>query len=335
MPLATLLKKLPEAPPRFVEPMKARLSHIRPTQRRWVYEIKFDGVRAIAIKDGPKVQLISRNRKDLSKKYPGVAAAVAQLECDQLVLDGEVAALDERGRSSFQLLQRVNQPSLAQPDLFYYAFDLLNLHGRDTMRLPLLQRKALLKSLVKGKSDCVRFSDVLPGTLAEITGQLSAYGLEGIIAKDRDSEYEPGRRSDCWLKVKLVLEQEFVIGGYTQPEGTRKFFGAVVVGYYENEKFLYAAKVGTGFDSRLLASLYERFQPIRRDACPFANLGKRGGGGLTPAQFRLCHWVEPRLVCQIKFAEWTSDHHLRQPVFLGLREDKDPREVVREPPSGD
>lgn len=329
-----LLESLPRGKPRFVEPMKAKLDSFQPRGRRWLYEIKFDGVRALAIKEGESVELISRNRKDLSLKYPGVVSALRKLPCREIVLDGEVVALDESGRSSFQLLQRVNQPSVAKPDLFYYAFDLLNLDGRDTTGLPLLQRKALLKKLIKGKTDCLRFSDALPGSLEEVTAQLQRYGLEGIIAKEADSLYEIGTRSGSWVKIKWATEQEFVIGGFTDPEGARKFFGSVLVGYYEGSKLLYASKVGTGFDERKLRSLYQQFQKLSRADCPFANLpeprNRSGRQGLTASQMRFCHWVEPRLVCQVRFTEWTDDGHLRQPVFLGLREDKEPGEVVRE-----
>lgn len=339
MPPKSALSDLPRSSPAFVEPMKARLQRFSAGEKHWVYEIKFDGVRALAIKNRDRVELISRNRKDLSKKYPGVVDAVRKLKRGELVLDGEVVALDESGRSSFQLLQRVNQPSLSQPDLFYYAFDLLNVDGRDTTSLPLLRRKALLKTILKGKSECIRFSDFLPGSLEEVTRQLQGVGLEGIIAKDRDSKYEVGARGGSWVKIKWAAEQEFVIGGFTDPEGSRKFFGSVLVGYYKGGKLLYASKVGTGFDERGLRSLHGTFQKMSRKDCPFANLpeprNRSGRQGITASQMRFCHWIEPKLVCQVRFTEWTDDGHLRQPVFLGLREDKDPREVTRESPSGE
>ena len=336
MPLETVLEGLPRARPRFVEPMKAKLGVFKPRGKQWLYEIKFDGVRALAIKQGRAVELISRNGKDLAGKYPGVVSALRELPGRELVLDGEVVALDKSGRSSFQLLQRVNQPSRSAPGLFYYAFDLLNLNGRDTTSLPLLKRKALLKTLVKGKTDCIRFSDALPGSLEEVTAQFQGYGLEGIIAKESNSRYEIGGRSGAWMKIKWAAEQEFVIGGFTDPEGARKYFGSVLVGYYEGRKLLYASKVGTGFDEKRLRALYRQFQELARPDCPFVNLpeapNRSGRQGLTASQMRFCHWVEPRLVCQVRFTEWTDDGHLRQPVFLGLREDKSPREVVKELP---
>jgi bifunctional non-homologous end joining protein LigD len=156
-------------------------------------------------------------------------------------------------------------------------------------------------------------------------------GLEGLIAKKKDSRYEIGLRSGAWTKVKWGHEQEFVIGGYTDPEGSRPYFGSVLAGYYDGSKLIFAAKVGTGFNAKLLKSLYDRFQKIRTDTTPFANLPERGGV-IGPSQMRFCKWVRPRLVCQVRFTEWTGDGHLRQPVFLGLREDKEPGDVVKETP---
>jgi bifunctional non-homologous end joining protein LigD len=164
---------------------------------------------------------------------------------------------------------------------------------------------------------------------------MKSRGLEGLIAKQRESKYELGRRSGAWVKFKWTAEQEFVIGGYTSPQGARSHFGALLVGYHEKGKLLFASKVGTGFNEKVLKSLYDQFQKMRRDKCPFDNLpekktSSRWGRPFTVAEMKRCTWVEPKLVCQIRFAEWTRDHHLRQPAFLGLREDKDAKEVVRE-----
>jgi bifunctional non-homologous end joining protein LigD len=327
-----LLQSLPPAGPRFVEPMKCRLSDTLPQTEAWVYEIKFDGFRGLAVKEGASVQLISRNNKDLGLRFPGVVAGLRELPCQQLVLDGEIVALDREGRSSFQALQRAGDFGGAGGSLFYYAFDVLNLNGRNTMELPLMKRKAVLKTLLSGKSECVRFSDVLSGPIEELTVAMQHMGLEGLIAKKRDSTYEPGLRTGAWVKFKWGHEQEFVLGGYTDPEGSRPYFGSVLVGYYDGPKLIFVAKVGTGFNTKLLKSLYDRFQTIGRDKTPFSNLPERGGV-IGPSQMRFCKWIEPVLVCQVRFTEWTSDEHLRQPVFLGLREDKDPREVVKEVPN--
>jgi bifunctional non-homologous end joining protein LigD len=200
--------------------------------------------------------------------------------------------------------------------------------------LPLLARKAILQKLCADAGDPLRFSGELGGDPKTLLAEVKRLGLEGIIGKLRDSVYEPGRRSGTWLKIKSVNEQEFVIGGYTPPQGARQYFGAILVGYYENKKLLFAGKVGTGFDTKMLANLYKRFKKEEREDCPFADLPSKQGGqwvqGITPGMMRKMHWLNPVLVAQIKFGEWTRDLKLRQPVFLGLREDKDPIEVVRE-----
>jgi bifunctional non-homologous end joining protein LigD len=328
--LEKLLQGLPAAPAHFVEPMKCRLSETLPKTADWVYEIKFDGFRGLAIKNGDTVQLISRNNRELGPKFPGIVSALRKIPCKQLVLDGEIVALDENGRSSFQQLQRAadfgNRSSIT-----YYAFDILNVNGRNLTSLPLMKRKAVLKLLIAGKSDCIRFSDVLEGSIEELSAAMQKMGLEGLIAKKRDSTYEAGARSGSWIKFKWGHEQEFVIGGYTDPEGSRPYFGSVLVGYYDGPKLIFAAKVGTGFNTKLLKSLYDRFQQLRAEKTPFANLPERGGV-IGPSQMRACKWVQPKLVCQVRFTEWTGDGHLRQPVFLGLREDKEPGEVVKEVP---
>lgn len=338
--LETLLAGLPKAVPGFVEPMKARLSENLPTSEEWVYEIKFDGFRGLALKRGAEVRLISRNNRELGPKFSGVVAALRKLPCEQLLLDGELVALDDKGRSSFQLLQSSGDLENGSAGLFFYVFDVLNVNGRDTTGLPLVKRKSLLKTLLqtvlKGKSDCaedcIRFSDILTGDIEELSGLMRPMGLEGLIAKKRNSLYEAGARSGSWIKFKWAYEQEFVIGGYTDPEGSRPYFGSVLAGYYDGPKLIFAGKVGTGFNARLLKSMHGRFQKIRLHKTPFANLPERGGV-IGPAQMRFCKWVEPSLVCQVRFTEWTRDGHLRQPVFLGLREDKDPREVVKEEPT--
>jgi bifunctional non-homologous end joining protein LigD len=312
--------------------MKARLSTNLPSSDEWVYEIKFDGFRGLALKRGSDIRLISRNNRDLGQKFPGVLAALRKLPCDQLLLDGELVALDQQGRSSFQLLQRGSGSSTESAGLFFYAFDILNLNGRDTTGLPLMKRKALLQTLLRGHSDCIRYSDVLTGNITQLSAIMQKMGLEGLIAKKRNSLYEPAARTGSWVKFKWGNEQEFVIGGYTDPEGSRPYFGSVLVGFYHGRDLIFAAKVGTGFNNKLLKSLHDQFQPLRRPKTPFANLPERAGV-IGPSQMRFCKWVQPSLVCQVRFTEWTHDGHLRQPVFLGLRQDKDPREVVKEIPS--
>jgi bifunctional non-homologous end joining protein LigD len=327
--LGKLLDGLPASTVGFVEPMKCRLLEKLPQGEGWLYEIKFDGFRGLAMKNGAEAQLLSRNNRDLGGKFPGVVRALRKLPCEQLILDGEVVALDAQGRSSFQMLQRAGDPGHQNSGLVFYAFDVLHVNGKDTTSLPLTKRKALLKTLVGGKSECILVSDALRGDVDELTSAMRQLGLEGIIAKKRDSPYEIGQRSGAWVKFKWGFEQEFVIGGYTDPEGSRPYFGSVLVGYYDGERLIFAAKVGTGFNTRLLKSLYDQFQKIRIERTPFANLPERGGH-LTAAQMRFCKWIAPKLVCQVRFTEWTQDGHLRQPVFLGLRDDKNPREVIKE-----
>jgi bifunctional non-homologous end joining protein LigD len=316
--------------------MKALLVEDLPQGEPWVYEIKFDGVRALAIKNKQDVQLISRAAKDLTVKYSELAEALAELPAKQAVLDGEVVAVDSQGRPSFQLLQSYHRAGSKKPPLLYYAFDLVQLEGKDLTGLPLLQRKAMAESLIKGLPSDIRFSASIQSDSQRVVRELQARGLEGLIAKKKDSKYESGRRSGAWLKFKWTHEQEFVIGGFTRPRGSRSHFGALLVGYYEKDKLMFAGKVGTGFDQKLLGALYRQFQKLIRKDCPFANLPEKpssaGGRGLTASQMKACTWVGPKLVCQVRFAEWTRDGHLRQPSFLGLREDKKPAEVVREQP---
>ncbi len=324
--------RLPRRKAAFIEPMKAVLVENVPEGDEWVYELKFDGVRALAIKSGKKIELISRNEKDFTSKFPEVAKALNELPCKEAVLDGEIAALDEEGRSSFQLLQ-AREMSGKRPPIFYYVFDLIQLDGKDLTGVPLLKRKAMAKALLARLPDTIRFSASIQAQSERVLKEMKARGLEGVIAKRKESKYEIGRRSGAWVKFKWTTQQEFVIGGYSGPRGSRSHFGALVVGYYEGKKLKFAAKVGTGFNQKLLKSLHQKFQKLVRRNCPFVNLPEKAGQfgrGLTAAEMKRCTWLNPRLVCEIRFAEWTRDDHLRQPAFLGLREDKRAGEVVRE-----
>ena len=328
-----LVSALPKGKPRFVEPMKPRLVETPPKGGDWLYELKFDGIRAIAVKNGSKVSMLSRNRNELRARFPDIADAVKKLSIQECVIDGEVVALDEQGRSSFQLLQALEMEGRKAP-ICYYVFDLLQLEGRSLIRLPLMQRKEILAKICEDVGDPIRFSGEIGADASKLLAEVKRRGLEGIVGKQRNSVYEPGRRSGAWIKLKCANEQEFVIGGYTPPGGSRKHFGAILVGYYKDKKLLFAGKVGTGFTGKTLSILHKKFQSEARDDCPFADLPSKQGGqwvqGITPSMMRKMHWVNPVFVAQIKFAEWTRDGKLRQPVFLGLRDDKDPREVTRE-----
>src|SRR5256714_611233 len=327
------LKKLQNAKPRFVEPMKARLVDEPPTHGNWLYELKFDGIRAIAIKDGKKVSLISRNGNKLDKRFPEISEAVKDLPVQECVIDGEAVALDEDGRSSFQLLQALEMEGRKAP-LRFYVFDLLQLNAKSLLELPVEQRKQVLAKVCESVGDPIRYSGEISGDVKSLLVEVKRRGLEGLIGKQRGSNYEPGRRSGAWIKLKSVNEQEFVIGGYTPPAGSRKHFGAVVVGYYQNGKLKFAGKVGTGFTEKSLSMLYKKFRAEERKDCPFVDLPSKSAGqwsqGITPSMMKKMHWVNPKFVSQIKFAEWTRDGKLRQPVFLGMREDKRPTEVKRE-----
>ncbi len=324
---------LPKARARFMEPMKPRLVEQLPSGGNWSYELKFDGIRALAIRSGKSVQLISRNEKQLNGRFPEIARACEEIPAEEFVVDGEVVALDDEGRSSFQLLQRGEIDGQDAP-LAFYVFDLLQLNGRSLLTLPLEQRKDLLSRLMPSVNDALRFSGALGGDVAKLLPEIRKRGLEGLIGKQPGSVYEPGRRSGAWIKIKCVNEQEFVIGGYTPPGGARKYFGALLVGYYEKERLLFAGKVGTGFNTESLAALHRMMRAVERNTCPFADLPSKQDGqwvqSITPSMMRKCTWVDPKFVCQIKFAEWTRDLKLRQPVFLGPREDKNAREVIRE-----
>ncbi len=321
--------------PKFFEPMKAKLAESIPPGE-WIYEIKFDGFRALALRGSSEARLVSRNENELGGKFSEVMESLSKLDVRDAVIDGEIVALDEKGRSSFQLLQAF-QLGEKRPPIFFYAFDLLRLNGKDLRDSPIEERKAKLERLLKQSSGTIRYSASLGTDAKKLLAEASRFGLEGLIGKRVGSHYETGRRTGSWIKLKLHQEQEFVIGGYTNPAGSRSHFGALLVGVYEGQELKFSGKVGTGFDEKMLRTLVEMLEKIPLKTCPFVDLPEKRAGrygqGVTAAEMKLCHWVEPKLVCQVKFNEWTRDHRLRQPVFLGLREDKDAKEVVREEPS--
>jgi bifunctional non-homologous end joining protein LigD len=314
----------------FIAPMQALPAEKLP-DGDWLYEIKLDGYRALAFKNGKEVRLISRNQKAFN--YPQLLDALKSLSAERVILDGEIVALDEKGRSSIQLLQ-VYKSSEQRVPLVYYAFDLLFLGGKDLRKEPLSARRKLLAEVLKRAPANIRVSEGLQGSKEDLLRVAQEFGLEGLVAKRLDSVYESGRRSGAWVKIKLTREQKFVIGGYTLPEGGRKYFGSLLVGYQGPKGILFAGRVGTGFSDKVLANLYAKFQKLRAPSCPFVNLPEKSKGrwglGITPAVMKRCQWVKPALVAQVKFTEWTLDDQLRQPVFLGLRTDKEAKDVVRE-----
>ncbi len=316
----------------FIEPMKA-LSADVPPPGEWRYEIKFDGFRALACKSGREVKLLSRTNKDFSVKFPELLEALQQLPLNRFILDGEIVALNNKGVSSFQLLQAC-ELGQDRPPLCYYAFDLLQQGRTNVQALPLEERRGRLQDILENASPLIRYSPSLGFEVDPLLQKAAKLGLEGLIGKRQGSVYEPGRRSGAWIKLKLQRQQEFVIGGYTEPEGARSHLGALLLGVYEKDKLIYSGKVGTGFNEATLRQLHHELAERAQKSCPFTDLPERRtrryGQGMTAAVMKRCHWVKPRMVCQVKFAEWTQDNRLRQPVYLGLREDKKPQQVVRE-----
>src|SRR5437899_8804820 len=315
-PTIASLSDLPSAKARFVEPMKAKLVEKPPATGDWIYELKFDGIRLIAVRADKKVSLLSRNQNDLSARFPEIVEAIKNLAARECVIDGEVVALDDEGRSSFQLLQALQMEGRKSP-VYFYAFDLLQLDGKSLLGLQLEARKKFLEELCAGAGDPIRYSGVIGGDAKRLLEEVERRGLEGLIGKQRNSVYEPDRRSGAWIKLKCVNEQEFVIGGYTPPQGARKHFGAILVGYYDNNKLVFAGKVGTGFTARSLATLHKKFQAEERPYCLFVDLPSKQNGewvqGITPSIMKKTHWINPKYVAEIKFAEWTRDGNLLAP----------------------
>src|SRR5215472_12043944 len=254
----------------FIEPMNA-LEVEKLPEGDWLYEIKHDGYRALAFKGGKNVRLVSRNKKAFD--YPQLLDALKLLPAEHFILDGEIAALDEKGRSSFQLLQIFKSSS--NVPLVYYAFDLLSLEGKDLRKEPLTARRKLLAQVLEKAPENIRLSGELRGTKDELLRVAQEFGLEGLVAKRPNSVYESGRRSGAWVKFKITKSQEFVIGGYTLPEGGRKYFGSLLVGYSSPDGLVFAGRVGTGFSDKLLANLYAKFQKLRQPECPFVNLPEK------------------------------------------------------------
>jgi DNA ligase D-like protein (predicted ligase) len=299
-----------------------------PDDPNWLLELKLDGYRALAFKTDGRVHLRSRNDNDFNGHYPGIVQALESMP-DETVIDGEVVALDPEGRPSFNALQNYGGSGIR---LNYYIFDLLILRGRDVMAEPLVRRRELLeREVLPNLSEPVRYSPELRASLADLIQSVKAQRLEGLVAKNRNSRYEPGQRSGAWQKMRINQGQEFVIGGYTVGGST---FDALVFGYYQNGLLMYAARTRNGFTPRLRAELMKRFVPLETRTCPFANLPEkkagRWGAGLTAANMEDCRWLKPLLVGQFEFVEWTPDMHLRHSRFIGLREDKKAKDVVQE-----
>jgi bifunctional non-homologous end joining protein LigD len=306
--------------PRSLDPMKAQLVDDPFDNERWLFEVKWDGIRLISFIDNGEVSLQTRSRRIVDTEYPQLQAISRLVKAKQAVLDGEIVALDHEGRPSFQLLQNRERDPVP---LQYVVFDVVYADGQRLFKVPLEDRKRLLRNLFADTS-LLKYSEHVIGEGKAFFKAAKQNRLEGIVAKLRDSPYQPGVRSSAWLKIKAVLQQEVVIGGFTAPRASRKYFGALIVGVYEDGKLVYTGHVGGGFDEKTLAELYNLMKPLIVKSPPFSGTPPRANEKPT--------WVKPLLVAEVKFAEWTRDGVMRQPVFLGLRDDVDLREVRRELP---
>jgi len=306
--------------PKSLDPMKAQLLERPFDDDRWLFEVKWDGIRLVSFIDDGKVTLQTRAGRVVDAEYPQLEAISRLVNARQAVVDGEVVVLDEEGRPSFQLLQ--NRGKDDHP-MQYVVFDIVYVDGQRLFKVPLEDRKRLLRDIVRD-SGVLKYSDHVLGQGTAFFKAAQQKQLEGIVAKLRDSPYQPGVRSSAWQKIKARLQQEVVIGGFTEPRASRKYFGALLVGVYEEGKLVYTGHIGGGFDEKTLAQLYKLMKPLIVKQPPFSGTPPRGNEKPT--------WVKPVLIAEVRFAEWTRDGVMRQPVFLGLRDDIDPREVRRELP---
>jgi len=313
--------------PSWLDPELATLTRDRFSDPAWIFERKLDGERCLAFKSGGQVRLMTRNEKEDTSTYPEITGALAAQQASDFIIDGEIVAFDGNQTKFARLQQRLGVrhpgPDLrANVPVYFYIFDVLWADGRDVRPLPLRERKQVLRDLLTFTGP-LHFTEHIDTDGQEYFRQACASGWEGVIAKRADASYRAGRSRE-WLKFKCENGQEFVIGGFTDPRGTRTGFGALLLGYYDpGHQLIYAGKVGTGFSQRTLDSLHGKLEGLERDRPPFdrGHLPRTG-----------VHWVQPRLVAQVGFSEWTTDGQLRHPRFQGLRNDKDPADVVRELP---
>jgi DNA ligase D-like protein (predicted ligase) len=319
--------KSPKLLAEFIEPMQCLLVSKLPQGEEWEYELKLDGYRTLAVKRGDRLLLFSRNKKSFNSRFPAIVAGLTNLP-DDSIIDGEIVAMDESGRPSFNRLQNFSANADA---ITFFAFDLLMWKGENLQKQPLEKRRALLRSRAMQKMPGAHFSESFPVTADQMVSAVRSQGLEGIVAKRRNSFYEPGRRSGAWVKMRIGGGQEFVISGYTP---SSKNFDTLLVGYYEGNALMFAAKVRNGFVPAMRDTVFRHFNKLHIKTCPFANLPESGKGrwgeGLTAADMEKCIWLKPQLVAAIDYAEWTPANHLRHSKFIALREDKNAREVIRE-----
>jgi bifunctional non-homologous end joining protein LigD len=313
------------AQPHWTAPMLATLTHDTFSDPDWFYERKLDGVRCLVFRRGKEPRLMSRNQKEMNDTWPELVEELEKEPCDDFIADGEIVAFEDSRTSFARLQQRIGlqDPEEARRSnvaVYLYLFDLLHLDGHDLTRLSLRDRKRLLKRALRFEGH-VRLTPHRRERGEAYLEEACRKGWEGLIAKRADSPYRHSRSRD-WLKFKCGNRQELVIAGYTDPKGSRKGFGALLVGYYEDGSLRYAGKVGTGYDDELLEELGARLERLERKSCPFDKAPREKGA----------HWVTPRLVGEVGFTEWTRDGKLRHPRFLGLRRDKSAKQVERERP---
>jgi DNA ligase D-like protein (predicted ligase) len=326
-----LNRKLRKSPPEkvaaFIEPMECLSTTKLPEGKQWLYEIKLDGYRAIAVKHERNATLYSRRKNSLHRQFPLIVEALHELP-EGTVVDGELVATDESGHPNFNLLQNFRSKAT---NIYYYIFDLLCLENRSLAKLPYIERRDLLKKALPLSSKHIKISEYMDVSAAGMMEAAREHGLEGVIGKRCDSIYEPGKRSGAWVKVRLNRGQEFVIGGFVPGSlGVE----SLIVGYYRKNELIYVAKIKNGFVPLVRRELFEKLQKMISAKCPFVNLPEshkgRWGQGLTAEDMKTCVWARPKLVAQIEFLEWTGADHLRHARFVALRDDKDPRNVVKE-----
>ena len=305
--------------PSVIHPMLATLVDDPFSDPDWIFETKWDGFRSVCFIKNGKARFVSRNQIEMTPQYPELANIAKQIDAKEAILDGEIVALDEHGMPRFQLLQpRVGRKSgidalRGAAQIVYFVFDLLYVDGYDLTQCTVVERKAKLAEILR-PSNFIKLSEHVAGEGKAFFREIEKFHLEGMMAKRAASKYVPKRSSD-WLKIKTVMRSEVVIGGYTQPRGTRSHFGSLVCGLYRAGDLHYVAHVGGGFNESTLASIYKLIQPLKTDKSPFVDAPKTN----EPVQ-----WLKPKLVAEVKFSEWTAEHRLRHPVFVGLREDKKP-----------
>jgi bifunctional non-homologous end joining protein LigD len=311
---------------RFLECMECLPVPRVPEGPQWSFEFKLDGYRLEAVKSAGKITLYSRRRNVLNTKFPYIAAALKDLP-DETVIDGELVALASDGRPNFNLLQNYRS---AESHIIYYVFDVMTLEGRDLTQLPFSERREVLRSILP-TNEHLGISIAVQMTAQEMIALVREQGIEGIVAKRTDSIYQPGKRTGSWTKHRISLGQEFVIGGYVP---SNLGVDSLVVGFYRGSDLIYAGRVRAGFVPATRRQVYGQIKHLKTDRCPFANLPEktagRWGQGLTAEKMKECVWLKPEAVARIEFLEWTDANHLRHTKFIALRDDKDPRKVVRE-----